>query len=509
MKTLYKFFALAFLFFSIPATAGHLFTQASTNTPINVSGGQGIIVPQLAFESPFLSAGQVSLNFGGDWSSGDAIKITIASYTQDFSFDSPLAGTSQSGSSLNVIDPVLLGLALDLTAPIDWTFQATAGNVTWTGYRIQTAAEILDGTNAGLLNQSGVIIISGNEPIPSRAIFQSSHQAIAEGLDSIQLRLKNLRSGIHVNAANSMNSDDSAFHHEDDLTHQTGMSSGDDAPTESFWIRAFGGSANQDAKKSFAGYETDIYGISLGADTMLQNDWLVGGAFTYVKSDIDLEDFRSGDSADIDTYQLTAYATRDFKSDHKYFKEWYLEAMLAYAYQDYSTDRITGSGKADGDFEGDQFALRVVAGVPYDIDGYTVTPFGGFEVTYLSQDSYTESGPGALHVSSESDELIRSILGSRLSKTQTMKNGAVIEPSLHITWLHEFSEDGVNLTSTPAGGGSGFVTEGQDLLEDIFIVGAGIAMDHDENLSLSLQVDLEAGSGYDGYSAQAVGVWRF
>src|SRR5690349_22963360 len=82
-----------------PAQAGHLFTQAVGNTPINLTAGHGIQITQTNFEGAS-SNGTVSLNFNGDWNSGDAIKLTIGSYTRTFTFDSPIGGTTQTGNVL-------------------------------------------------------------------------------------------------------------------------------------------------------------------------------------------------------------------------------------------------------------------------------------------------------------------------------------------------------------------------------------------------------------------------
>jgi len=513
MKTLCKLIGLglASLLFSVSATAGHLFTQASTNSPILVNAGQGVIVPQNNFEFSSGNAGLVTLNLSG-WDAGDALKLTIAGYTQTLSFNSPLAGTSQSSTNLNVTDPVLTGLALDLTAPINWTFQATAGSFTWTGYRIYTGNETLDGTNAGLLNQSQVISIAGGNVSISGPILETSRQAVSEGMDSIQLRLEQLRSRLIVNVAPTTINDDSASHDEDP-THHSGMSSGDDIPIDNFWIRAFGAKADRNAKGTFAGYDSDTQGLSLGIDTMLSSGWLVGGAFSYADSSIDFTDHLNGDNADIETYQLTVYATRDFKTDNRYIKNWYLEAMLAYADQDYSVQQGIGGGIfADGDFDGEQIALRVVAGAPIEAAGLTITPFVGMEATHVKQDSLTISSGGmsVARISYDSDNLLRSILGAKARKPVTLKDGSVIEPSVHLTWLHEFNNEGIDYhTITLGGGGGPVLTEGQNIVEDLVVMGAGLTFAYNENLSLSLEVDLQRGSGYSGHAGQIAGVWRF
>lgn len=173
-KHLFKFFSASILsvFFALPAYAGHLFTQGSTNTPVLLNGGTGVNMKQLAVEGPG-TTGNVSINFGGDWNAGDSLRITIGNYTQTFSYDTPLTGTSQSGSSLFVADPVLAALTLSPTVASSgipraynqpsgsifygWTFEALTGSFTFIGYRIYFAGATFNGSNSDLINQSSVV----------------------------------------------------------------------------------------------------------------------------------------------------------------------------------------------------------------------------------------------------------------------------------------------------------------------------------------------------------------
>ncbi len=536
----------ALLWIAIPAHAGHLFTQASTNTPVTLNEGKGIKITQETFEGAG-NTGLVTLDFGGDWDAGDAIKITISSYTQTFDYDAPLSGTNQGGTSLSVNDPTLTALALDLDAPLEWTVIATSGTFTLYGYRIYTGNETLNGTGAGQIDQSQVVdasdlggggvfepvsddinsgvaqvfdnlngdssselgvlvtllgtnaftdnqreqILERAAPQTNQGLSQAASQTLTGALDTVQIRLDALRTDL----PSSMNTGSSS-----------GLSSGDSYMDRHFWVKGFGSRTDQDNKDGYAGFDGHIYGLSGGADLQLPNGWLVGGAFTYAKAMINMNDYRDGDDTDVDTYQVTAYTARSFD-------RWYIEGMLAYAYQDYETSRDTLIlGKARGDFDGHQTAIRVLAGMPFDVsDRLTITPYAGLQVSRIHQDSYTEKGAGvlSLNVSSESVTRVRGLLGTKFGTEMQINEETVLYPSLHVGYRHEFREEGINATTSFTGGGGTFTTQGQAINRNVVTLGANLDIRRNENFDLSLQLEAEGASGYRAYSGQITGTWAF
>jgi len=157
---------IGLLSFFSTAQAGHLFTQASANSPIVLAAGQGIDIPQNAVEG---GSGQFSI-YLANWSAGDIFRIVVAGVSQTFDFNNPFAGQSQSSSILNGSVAQTAGLAAtNLGIPGIWRFEALAGNFTLNGYRISTVGGKLDGTGAGTVNQ---VNVTPNEPgIPAPSVL--------------------------------------------------------------------------------------------------------------------------------------------------------------------------------------------------------------------------------------------------------------------------------------------------------------------------------------------------
>lgn len=329
-------------------------------------------------------------------------------------------------------------------------------------------------------------------------------QVVSGALDTIQTRLGGIRStsGFSVGMV-------------DDLQDGKMMlaSNGDTVglfteATKKYgvWTKVFGSRASQDMQSSYAGYTANSWGLAYGMDTLLRSGWVVGGAFTYADTNINMSDFRSGDSSKIRTYQLSAYASRDFDN-------WYLESMLAYAKQKNSGSRDTAvSGIAYSSYDGQQVAARVTAGYPITLnDKWTVTPTAGLEYTYLSQDAYQETGAGplSLSINGQSANRVRSVIGSKLATQLETADGVTITPSANIGWRHEFNNSGMDSTATFTGGGAAFKTPGQSLTRDTMNLGAAVSFQKSKNFVLSLQLDGEKSAGYYSVAGQVTGQWRF
>ncbi len=554
-RCLYVFAVFVVLLLPSPAKAGHLFTQAVGNTPINLTTGHGIQITQTHFEPPSAN-GNVSLNFNNDWNSGDAIKLTIGSYSRTFTFDSPIAGTIQTGSALVVADPTLAAAGIHKTAAFQWTVVATSGNFTFTGYRVYIVDGTFHGTGAAPINQTQVIVASGNfvpvstptnvglareldalngtpgqlgtlvtllsglpaaqkaealrsiSPETSRAPEHSAVNTISAGIDTVQLRLDAMRSGdtLSARAFNWEANHKSASVDSQTGAREEGLSSGDANLNHDLWLKAFGGMAGQDARDGFAGFGDHTRGTMLGFDTKVADRWLVGAAVGYARTNVDMDDYRSGDGVGINTYQVTGYFTRAFD-------RWYLDGMVTYAAQYYSTTRDTHvTGTATANFHGQLYGARLTAGVPFALtENVTLTPYGGLEGYHITQSSYTERGAGvlSLNVASDSVDRVRTLLGAELAMLKKLDSGGALRPSVKATWRHELNNSGNSTVTSFVGGGTPFETLGQAPIADVFGLGARLYWERNERCSLALEVMGETGDGYHSLGASVMAGWRF
>lgn len=179
------------------------------------------------------------------------------------------------------------------------------------------------------------------------ASYLASTQTVNGALDSVQARLEGVREGGESDDLNTSAADDLQQGKMQLATNgdTAGLFDASNAKKHGFWLKAFGAHGNQDQTSGFSGYTNNTYGTAFGADTLLENNWLLGAAFTYAHTGVDLHDVHSGDDTNIKTYQLTGYTSHNFG-------KWYVDGMLAYAKQDYSSSRNAGLAIAKGDFSG-------------------------------------------------------------------------------------------------------------------------------------------------------------
>jgi outer membrane autotransporter protein len=354
-------------------------------------------------------------------------------------------------------------------------------------------------TLSGLSDEERAVAMNRLTPLANNALAKLGAGALEAGLSTVTGRLEGLRNaGALAWAPVEEKTTLAAVGPTGGLLEQNELRHG-------LWGKLFAANANQDAMDGFAGYEATTQGLTLGADTRLEQGTVVGGAFTYATTNIDQEDFMRGSGNDLQSYQATAYASHDFGA-------WYMEGMLAYARQNYESHRDTQvSGVAKADFDGDLYAARVVAGYPRALgEKLVVTPFASLEYSHMTQDGYEESGAGPLdlRVGRTTADRIRSGLGVRLIGEYEV-SGKRLRPSVHVQWLHDFRNDGIATTANFIGGGAAFTTPGQEIAADSANVGLGLLFAVAKNAAVSVHYDFEGSDGFQSHTGQLVAQFWF
>lgn len=279
----------------------------------------------------------------------------------------------------------------------------------------------------------------------------------------------------------------------------TGFNAGSGSQSNSMWMKPFASFGDQGVRKGIAGYDSDTYGIAVGADTRINAHSVVGLSFSYADTDVDGKG--AGRSrTDISSYQLTAYA--DYTE-----KNWYFEGLVGYAYNDMdSTRTITAtSATATGTTESNQFMVNINAGMPHQIEpGTYFTPSVGLNVTHVTNQDYTETGAGALNlrVNPEDITIAKLSLGGRLHTSVRSPEGT-FTPELRARVLYDMAGDDGSSTNTFTGGGAAFNVKGLDVVEFSSSVGIGMAYTpaFDTGMNLSVNYDAELKQTFTGHAA--------
>ena len=278
------------------------------------------------------------------------------------------------------------------------------------------------------------------------------------------------------------------------------------APAQGFWIQAFGGRLDQRNHAGYSGYDSHTQGMTLGLDTRLNDAWVAGAAFSYGTVNLNQQGERKGDGSDIDTYQLSAYASRDFGA-------WYLDGMLGYAQQRFETRRDTVlGGTAEGRFDGQQYSALLEAGLPLRLTRQaTLTPLAGLEWSQLHLDSYKERHAGALglDVDGERQDRLASRVGARLGMDLPLSGGTHLQPAVQMTWRHELIGNALDTNARFIGGGNAFSTPGQRLPRDSYQLDLSLALLRGDGSNVSLSLGSYNATARNGFSGQVQAKWLF
>ncbi len=285
-----------------------------------------------------------------------------------------------------------------------------------------------------------------------------------------------------------------------DEVRQTGLSGGTAVRGMQFWTQAFGQTANQGMRGGDAGFEADTAGFAAGIDSEnLVKNAVIGAAVDYGHTNVNSSNGNST-GADINSYQLTAYGEYDFGN------KTYFNAQASYAFNKTDVVRYDVGGlgglTARGSFDADQYALRAETGHSFQAGATTLTPKALAHWAHYSPDDYTETGAGgaSLAVNQKSMDIFE--LGGGLDASWKFRrdDGAEVVPAIRAGYRYDLIGDSVASTSTFAGGGTAFSTEGASPARGTATLGAGLKYALPNAVDLTLNYDFEHKADYNSNS---------
>ena len=268
----------------------------------------------------------------------------------------------------------------------------------------------------------------------------------------------------------------------------TGLASGDELGKGSnFWLKAFGSNIDLDDDGSISGLDADIYGFVLGADSQLNDKSSLGLAFSYADADIDGNSNVAPQNATVDTFQLTAYG------DYQLGAATELTAQVAYGINHNDGERHIPftSTTAKSDYDSQNYHLGV--GVSHSVwvnEKFELVPFTHLAYNRIDDDSYTETGAGALnlHVSSRSSDELVARLGSKFNYLLNANTKLISGLSVGYDVIND---DTAILSSFVGSAGSSFYTAGMDLDPWVYNAAVGLQYETDAGTEITARYDAQ------------------
>jgi outer membrane autotransporter protein len=267
----------------------------------------------------------------------------------------------------------------------------------------------------------------------------------------------------------------------------TGLSAGSPPSTKAVWGQIFGSSSDQEQEDGVDGYNATTFGLALGGDGLISPEYRVGLALSYGHSNVDSTGASTGNKTDIDSFQLTAYGSLEDNSP------WLVDGAATFALNKYENTRdITfASVQAKGEFDGYQAGARLNVGYEIVNNGFNLVPKALAQYTYLHQQSYTETGAGALNLKVDADNIHSFTTGLGLSVNKVFVGTTwTTKPELSAMWLYDWADTRIESTAAFASDGGKFLTNGADRARNSGKVGVGLNLENNDGLALF--------AGYEG-----------
>ena len=199
-------------------------------------------------------------------------------------------------------------------------------------------------------------------------------------------------------------------------------------------------------------YKYDAFSVLAGADYRVNDALVVGGAVGYEDTRSRFDD--SLGKVDAQTWSFAGYAT--YTVD-----KWYVDGSLSYSGVDYDTKRTiliptaTSTltppkiGSATASPNGDLWSASIGAGYNYDMNGYSLVPFGRLGYIHVRNKAFSEQDDITgmnLAVDARTLESLQTALGATISRTINSAMG-VFTPYFTAQWVHEFKNDNPSISA--------------------------------------------------------------
>jgi fibronectin-binding autotransporter adhesin len=270
----------------------------------------------------------------------------------------------------------------------------------------------------------------------------------------------------------------------------------------SAWFSALGGLGSVLGDSNASTFTYNLGGAAAGIDYRLDPRFLVGIGTGYTHGTQWVNSFMGQGWSD--SVSIAAYGS--FTQSGFYF-----DALAGYAYSNNQLQRqilIPGLQQrtASGSTGANQFLGQIEAG--YKLGVYapasaTITPFGRFQISSVTQNAFSESGAQSLNlnVAQQTTNSQRTTIGADLAGSIGLGNERKLDLAVRLGWQHEFADTGRPITAAFAGApGTAFTVFGATPARDSAVVGLQASTTIAHATQIYLRYDGGVGGGTDNHA---------
>ena len=237
--------------------------------------------------------------------------------------------------------------------------------------------------------------------------------------------------------------------------------------------------------------DIDSLGITVGVDTKMDDDQILGVALRVGNTDVDVGTF--GSKVDTNALSLSVYGINSLENSNylkHVFGVSYLDSDIARKY-DGNTDANTGER------EGKQVFGSLNFGREYENGDLIITPTGRIDGSYTALNGYTESGSAAaLSYNDQDISSLMASLGVLIDQDVDLEN-SIVRSRINLEYGKEFASSSKVVTSYVSNSES-FEYQADNKNRDIYTAGLGFDFKHDQGLTISTDYERQQIKGH-GY----------
>ena len=250
------------------------------------------------------------------------------------------------------------------------------------------------------------------------------------------------------------------------------------------WVQGSTRSADRDGESlSVEGYGADTTAVTFGYDRRINDTFRLGASYTFASTDID-EDTNAGESNDLDTNQIAAYAGYEAGKV-------FVSGQAGYVFGDGESTRVSDLGTVTSEYDVDAFTAQATAS--FDLGLFR--PQAGLRYGTVSQAAFTENGGLNLNVDADNVNYLEGIVGVAVSPNLPSTGHWSVKPTVRANYVLDFVNDDRDVNITLAGSPSQLLTsEGGS--GSRFEIGAGLDLAHQSGVTIGVAYEGDFASGY-------------
>ena len=232
-------------------------------------------------------------------------------------------------------------------------------------------------------------------------------------------------------------------------------------------------------------------GITVGVDTKMDDDKILGVALRVGSTDVDVGTF--GSKVDTNALSLSLYGINSLENSN------FIKHVFGVSYLDSDIVRKY-EGNTDtnkGDREGKQVFGSLNFGREYENVDLIITPTGRIDGSYTALNGYTESGSAAaLSYNDQDISSLMASLGVLIDQDVDLEN-SIVRSRINLEYSKEFASSSKVVTSYVSDSES-FEYQADNKNRDIYTAGLGFDFKHDQGLTISTDYERQQIKGH-GY----------